>query len=139
MTGLTDLKAMLATLEPTLREGEFVYACVSADDAARLPAEASITEAEGVTVVLDRRDADMAELTYDVVLRWISLGVHSSLEAVGLTAAISQTLGSAGISCNVLAGFYHDHLLVPVAQEDEAMRALRGLSRACQPDDAGAP
>ncbi len=138
MTGLTDLEAMLATLEPSLREGEFVYACVSPADAARLPAQATINEGEGVSVVLRRPDADVAELTYDIVLRWISLGVHSSLEAVGLTAAFAQTLGAVGISCNVLAGFHHDHLLVPVDQAHEAMQALRDLSRARQPEGTAA-
>lgn len=58
---------------------------------------------------------------------WLTLTVHSSLEAVGLTAAFSAALGEAGISCNVLAGFHHDHILVPWALRDAAVATLRGL------------
>ncbi len=127
MAGLTDLEVMLQTLDPTVRDGEFVYACVSQQAARALPAQATVAEAEGWTVVLRREDADAAGLTYDLAFSWISLSVHSSLEAVGLTAAFASALGSAGISCNVLAGFYHDHLLVSIAQTDDALRVLRGL------------
>jgi hypothetical protein len=62
------------------------------------------------------------------VLSWITLTVHSSLEAVGLTAAFSTALGDAGISCNVLTGLHHDHVLVPVGRRDDAVTVLRELS-----------
>jgi len=54
--------------------------------------------------------------------------VHSSLEALGLTAAVSAALTEAHISCNVLAGFHHDHLLVPVADADRALEILHELA-----------
>ncbi len=127
MAGQTDLETMLSTLEPTVRDGEFVYVTVPEEDARGLPAHAMVVESEGVSVVLRREDAEAACLPFDFVAHWISLSVHSSLEAVGLTAAFATALGEAGISCNVLAGFYHDHLLVPVAQTDDAMRVLQGL------------
>jgi hypothetical protein len=124
-----DLGQLLRNLEPTARDGEFVYVNMPGP---RLPAtlspEATIRENEGLTVVLRRADADAVSLAYDVTLAWITLSVPSSLEAVGLTAAFSTALGRAGISCNVLAGFYHDHLLVPVAQRDAALAVLRELA-----------
>jgi len=56
------------------------------------------------------------------------LTVHSSLDAVGLTAAFSTALAQAGIGCNVLAGRYHDHILVPHNRREDAVAALRALS-----------
>lgn len=89
---------------------------------------AIIDEGASTTLVLRRPDADAAGLAYDFVAAWITLTVHSSLAAVGLTAAVSTALTAAGISCNVLAGFYHDHLLVPVERADDALAVLRGLA-----------
>jgi hypothetical protein len=131
VAGVTDLEQLLATLEPQVRDGEYVYVAApdsSADSSAVLGAEAVIHEAEGSAMVLRREVADEAGLTYDVVLSWITLTVHSSLEAVGLTAAFSTALGDAGISCNVLAGLHHDHVLVPVGRRDDAVTVLRELS-----------
>lgn len=132
MTVLTDLEVMLIALEPTIRAGEFVYATVADKLVAGLPCEATVREAEGMTVVLRREEADAAGLAYDFVAGWISLTVHSALDAVGLTAAFTTALGTAGISCNVLAGAYHDHILVPVARTNDAMRVLLELARARQ-------
>lgn len=128
MLGLTDLEAMLSTLEPTIRNGEFVYASVSEQEARELPAQALIQENEGITVVMHREDAEAAGVNYEFVAAWISLTVHSSLEAVGLTAAFAVALGEAGVSCNVLAGFHHDHILVPIDQASLALQTLQELA-----------
>lgn len=125
--GSTDLQAMLATLEATVRPDAYVYAVVEPDHPAVALAAATIGEDEGLTVVLRQADADSHGITYDFVACWLSLTVHSSLEAVGLTAAFSRALGDAGISCNVLAGFHHDHLLVPAVERDRALAVLRAL------------
>jgi hypothetical protein len=129
VTGLTDLDEMIATLEPVLRDGEYVFVSVSAVAANELPAEATIREDEGVTVVLRREHANAAGLAYDFVARWITLTVHSSLSAVGLTAAFATALGDAGISCNVLAAYHHDHILVPADDAELALETLRRLAR----------
>lgn len=127
MSGATDLATLLASMEPTVRPGEFVY-CLLPTGTGMPEAQATVVEDEGVTVVLRREHADSRGLGYDFVAGWITLTVHSSLEAVGLTAAFAAALGDEGISCNVLAGLHHDHLLVPVAEVDRAMAALRALS-----------
>lgn len=129
MPGLTDLQQMLRTLEPAQRPGTFVYVAVDAATARSLPAEAMIVEDEAVTVVLRLVDADAAGCDYGYVAAWITLGVNSALEAVGLTAAISAALGDAGISCNILAGYHHDHMLVPYDDAERALAALRSLAR----------
>lgn len=127
----TDLARMLATLTVEARAGEYVF--VSEAQPERLPralALATIEEAEGLSCVLRREDADAHGLRYDFVAAWLSLSVHSALQAVGLTAAVSQALAERGIACNVIAGFHHDHLLVPSDRRDEAVAALHSLRRA---------
>jgi hypothetical protein len=127
MSGERDLGALLAGLEPERRHGEVVV--VAVPDASALPALATVTEEDAVTVVLRRADADRHGLQYDWVAAWITLTVHSSWEAVGMTAAVAAGLTEAGIACNVLAGYLHDHLLVPVEQADEAIAVLRSLGK----------
>ena len=127
MTAEKDLHTLLATMHPELREGEFVYVLWPHGRPLAGAVAAAVREAEGLTVVLPRAEADSLGLPYDFVGAWITLQVHSSLEAIGLTAAVSAALTEAKISCNVLAGFHHDHILVPVADADRALEALHEL------------
>ncbi|MDF9752447.1 N-acetyltransferase [Arthrobacter sp. ES3-54] len=127
MTAEKDLHTLLATMRPELREGEYVYALWPHGKPLAGAIAAAVREAEGLTVVLPRDEADSLGLSYDFVAAWITLQVHSSLEAIGLTAAVSAALTEAKISCNVLAGFHHDHLLVPVADTDRALEVLHEL------------
>lgn len=139
MPAITDLDQLLSSMEPVLRDGEFVVASTDASVARSLDTAATIVETEGTTVVLRRELADAAGLDYSFVARWITLTVHSSLEAVGLTAAFSAALGSAGISCNVLAGFLHDHILVPTADAERAMQVLWDLAATSAAGSRGEP
>lgn len=75
----------------------------------------TFAEAEGTTLILDRRQAEAAGLPDDPPMAWITLTVHSSLEAVGLTATVSNALAQANIGCNMVAAYYHDHIFVPDA------------------------
>ncbi|MDH2443443.1 ACT domain-containing protein [Amnibacterium sp. CER49] len=127
MTAERDLTTLLRAAQPVVAHREVVLVTVPADAAARLPALATVTEDEGVTVVLARADAERLGLPIGWIGTWITLRVHSALEAVGLTAATSSALARAGISCNVLAGFHHDHLLVPHDRADDALGILRTL------------
>lgn len=129
MTGERDLATLVASMDPVARPDPYVV--VTVDGTAvlgDLVPDATIREDEGLTVVIRQADADRLGLTYDFVAGWITLRVHSALEAVGLTAAFSAALAQAGLSCNVLAGAHHDHLLVPWADRDAALAALRALS-----------
>ncbi|MEZ2389838.1 N-acetyltransferase [bacterium RCC_150] len=129
MAGEGDLTTLLTSMHPSLREGDYVYALWPHGRPLEGAVEAAVREAEGLTVVLRRDEAERLGLSYDFVAAWITLQVHSALEAVGLTAAVSSALTTAGIGCNVLAGFHHDHLLVPSAERERAMRVLRLLSQ----------
>ena len=124
MTGEIDLSVLLKSMSPTVRPGEFVFVSLPAEPPTDVTVHALVREAEGMTVVLDRADADRLGLNYDFVAGWITLEVHSALEAVGLTAAFSAALSEVGVSCNVLAGYFHDHILVDIEDVDTALSAL---------------
>lgn len=87
-------------------------------------------EAEGLTLVVAREDADRAALRYEHVMAWITLRASSALDAVGLTAAFSTALAGEGVSANVIAGLHHDHVFVGVQHGERALRVLRELSDA---------
>lgn len=128
MAGETDLDALLAGLDPVLHPEELVWATVpTGEPVPEVDAFARIVEDEGTTLVLPASDADRLGLAHEMPSRRIELRVHSALEAVGLTAAISTALATAGISANVVAAFHHDHVLVPAADADRALAVLAGL------------
>jgi hypothetical protein len=123
--GETDLDVMLATLAVERRPGVFTYLSVTAVSSELLAdAHAVVTEGAETTIVLPVESAQRHGHRMDVRLAWLTLTVQSSLEAVGLTAHVSARLASEGIACNVLAGYHHDHLLVPVGRVDDAVQAL---------------
>lgn len=116
MSGETDLGRLLAGLTPVLDPIEYAFETV----AEALPlgeAFALIREAEGVTVI--RPGTGWARIT---------LGVHSSLAAIGLTGRVAGALTDAGISANMIAAFHHDHVFVPWDRRDEALAVLESLS-----------
>lgn len=131
-SGETNLTTLLQSMEPELLPEHFVFVSVAGKygDYAELEPVASFKEAEGLTLVLSQSHAEHASLSFDGVFRCISLTVHSSLEAVGLTAAFATKLAEHNISANVIAGFYHDHIFVPAAQAEQAMRALEEFKNA---------
>ena len=88
---------------------------------------ATVSETEGLTLVLPEEQAVQAGLSVLFRAAWITLTVHSDLQAIGLTAAFANALGRADISCNVVAGAYHDHIFVPVEQAQQALGALHSL------------
>jgi uncharacterized protein len=127
--GETDLAQLLKTMRPVHNPGAYVFCTVP--DIKDMDTAAIICffkEAEGYTVILPQALADQLQWPYSCTMAWITLTVHSSLEAVGLTAAFATALGQAGISCNTVAAFYHDHIFVPAADADKAMEVLRSLA-----------
>jgi len=128
-SGISDLKTLLKNMEPVLNEGEYVFVTVpDTDGISRELPICEIKEKEGTTVVLAKEDAENLNLSFEFVASWITLNVHSALEAVGLTAAFASELGKNDISCNVIAGFYHDHIFVDVNDGMKAMKVLKSMS-----------
>ena len=126
----TNLEKLLQGMQPDVNEGEYVFCTVdSFQHAAALNPVCAFQESEAVTVILPKHQADDAAFPYSVICAWITLTVHSSLEAVGLTAAVSKALTEANISCNVVAAYYHDHIFVPVKDATRAMEVLLKLTK----------
>jgi hypothetical protein len=122
-----DLDQLLAELEPQPVPGRYVFV-TAADAPTDIDAFARIHEAEGTTLVLTVDEAERHQLPYEYVAARITLTVHSALEAVGLTAAVATALAEEGISCNVIAGYFHDHLFVAEQDGERAVAILRRLS-----------
>lgn len=129
MAGETDLGKLLKTMKPVLNEELYVF-CTIPDTTGIDPLDIQLLfrEKEGVTIVTKMDVADKLQLKYSFVASWITLTVHSSLEAVGLTAAFSNALTANQISCNVVAGYYHDHIFVGYQDTDRAMEVLNRLA-----------
>ena len=127
MTGEKDLDKLLKTMRPTLNAGDYVF-CTTQDDSKINFADIIMLfkEEEGYTVVLHKHLADKLQIDYTFIASWITLTVHSSLDAVGLTAAFSRALTEENISCNVVAGYFHDHIFV---EQKDAVKAMEVLNR----------
>ena len=128
MSGEKDLSKLVEGMTPVLNEGEYVF--VTSKDPDAVPRKDTICEfheEEGTTLILERDVADSHNLDYQYIASWITLEIHSSLEAVGLTAAFSTVLAENNISCNVVAGYFHDHIFVDKKDGERAIRLLNEM------------
>lgn len=126
---------MIAGMQPVLQTGDWRFVLVSPDTAPQLLGSAigTFREEEGVTAIVPARLADELDQP-GPDMRCITLTVHSDLEGVGLTAAVSGALAEAGIACNVVAAFHHDHLFVPSGDGERALKILQALANAARGD-----
>src|ERR1044072_7093722 len=122
MPGEKQLDSLFQNMKPTLNHGDYVF-CTKLDikEIDLNEILMSFKEMEGITIILEQQVADRLQLEYSFVAKWIKLAVHSSLEAVGLTAAFSKALTEENISCNVVAGYFHDHIFV---DKKDALKAM---------------
>ncbi|KFF11346.1 acetyltransferase [Chryseobacterium soli] len=130
MSGEKNLTVLLQNMEPVLNDGDYVFSTV--ENVSQIPDMEKLLfffrEKEAVTVVLEKSIADEWNLKYNYISSWLTLNVHSSLEAVGLTAAFANALKHENISCNVVAAYFHDHIFVAKEDGGRAMEALKKLS-----------
>jgi uncharacterized protein len=129
-SGETNLSQILKTLSPELNPGEYIFH--STDDPTKFDQNDIIglfKEKEGITVIISKKLADQKKIPYKFIASWITLNVHSSLDAVGLTAAFSDALTRENISANVIAGYYHDHIFVAKKDSNKAIKSLIRLSK----------
>ena len=130
MAGILEIETLLKSMSPEIQSGEFVFCTVDGNlsDYYQLNPLASFIEVEGLTLILTVEAANKAQLSYEGKFKQITLTVHSSLEAVGLTAAVANQLSDKGISANVVAAYYHDHIFVQSEKAKEALLALQEFS-----------
>jgi len=130
MPSITDLKCLLRLIEPQLQDTEFVFCTVEGDlsDYITLQPIATFMEPEGLSLVLEKSVAEQAKLDFENTYKLITLSVHSSLEAVGLTAAVSTALAKESISANIIAAYHHDHVFVPASRAIDALACLKLLA-----------
>lgn len=125
-----DIDVILRSMSPWLNEGKYVFVTLTdISQVNRNDTICELREAEGTTVVIEKSKADELGFTYNYVAAWITLNVHSALESVGLTAAFSTALTQHNISCNVIAGFYHDHIFVDAKDATKAIEVITNLSK----------
>jgi len=129
MSGEKNLQQLLKSMKPKHNPGEYVFCKIESLEKLNLnEIEMFFKEEEAMTLILKKEIAESLHLEYSVVMSWITLTVHSSLEAVGLTAAFSKAFSENGISCNVVAAFYHDHIFVNKKDVEKAMKILNSFS-----------
>jgi hypothetical protein len=130
MPQITDLNVLLGSMEPHLQNGNYVYVLSEGSPDLRDPrVVASIREAEGLSLIVEKSYAEEKGLQPYFECAWITLNVNSDLAAVGLTAAFASALGGSRISCNVVAGLNHDHIFVPVHKAPAALKVLQALQQ----------
>ncbi len=130
MTGLTHLPKLLAELEPSLHPSKFVFCSLpnaTLASVCHLDPICTFQESEGLTVVVPEATAANHSVDSSPPFACITITINSSLEAIGLTAAMAKALAEVGISANVVAAYHHDHVFVPAGRAEDAMAALLAL------------
>lgn len=128
MSGLTDLKDTLDSLKVSCDGIEYGFASIPDDsEISRNKVLATFQEKGRLAVIAPKEYLDTKDIDYEGPYAKLTIDVHTSLELVGLTAAMATELAEHGISANVVAAFYHDHVFVQYKLREEAIKLLEGL------------
>jgi len=124
-----DLDRLLASIDPALQAGTFMFCTAGGDPPAGVVPLMVFRELEATTVVVALEEARRGGLAGEFSCQWIVLGARSDLRAVGFLAEITSRLAASGISTNVVSAVHHDHLFVPLGQGERAVALLVELQR----------
>jgi hypothetical protein len=125
-----DLDRLLASIDPQLQPGTFVFCEIEHDSRpSDLAVRMEFREHQGTTLIVRAEEADAHGLAGEFPCQWIVIGAHSDLSAVGFLAEITAALAAVGIGANVVSAARHDHLFVPVGQGERAVAVLREAQR----------
>lgn len=128
--GEMNLDTLIASMQPQMHEPTYVFATVPVDfDWQAMKPVMVFSESEGVTLILKQSVSDATGMASEFPCRMITLNIHSSLDAVGFLARITTALAELGMGVNPVSGFYHDHLFVPTEMAEQALDALKAMTR----------
>ena len=134
MAGELDLIKLRRQMEPKVHGETFVYCCLlDFQVPAGLVPICTFAEAEGLTAIVPKAQAERLGIPFEFESAMITLTVHSSLDAIGFLAVVSAALAAKDIPCNVVSAYYHDHLLVPPGKLPESLAVLKALAERGQP------
>jgi hypothetical protein len=128
----SDLSKLLSSLAVKRRDRLWRFETITSDEAswAELISLRTVRdiamlfqEAEGLTVITSAQD----DTPKDNRWVWLELSVFSDLHAVGFLAKVAAALSDAGIPCNAVAAYHHDHIFVPEPQAEPAIAAIEAL------------
>ena len=137
MAGEEDLSKLIKSMSPSLDDETFIFGNIPAKSASTLQDAATLLtgksaqmilwENEGWTVIVPEKEAEAGSFQAMFPCKKITLNVHSSLDAVGFMAAVTRKLATLKIGVNPVAGYFHDHLFVPVGKESAVLEALKEM------------
>lgn len=136
--GITDLNDLIRSMKPSLHPEVFVFGHIPTKTEADsqnvlklltgLPVQMMFREDEGWTVIIEQSVAESIQLQSTFPCKKITLNIHSSLDAVGFMAAILKELTELNIGCNLVSGYFHDHLFIPAGKEEAVMEVLQRMA-----------
>ena len=92
----TNPRLLIQNMQPELKEGEYVFASFNKEKIIykKLNPICTFMEKEGISVIINRDEADLNKIQYEFVFSMITLNIHSSLNAVGFLAKIISELAN---------------------------------------------
>lgn len=130
MSGLTDLQQTLQSLKVLCDDIEYGFASIENESQIdRNKVLATFHENGRLAVIAPLNYLNSLNIENEGPYAKLTIDIHTSLELVGLTAVMATELAKNGISANVVAAFYHDHVFVQYELRKQAIDLLEALKK----------